>query len=54
MNNIEFFTVKELNETETEWVKITTGENAYIWMSKADYDEQQANQANGTISQEYS
>ena len=42
MDNVEFFTVTELNGTETEWAKITVGENAYVWQPKTIYDEQQA------------
>jgi hypothetical protein len=43
MNNVEFFTVTELNGTETDWVKITVGENSYVWQPKSVYDQQLAN-----------
>lgn len=42
MTNPEFFTVTKMNGDEVEWVKITTGENAYLWMTKSDWEAQEA------------
>ena len=50
MENIEIITVENIDGTTTEHVIIDRGNGEFTSMPKSVYDEQQANQASGTIS----
>ena len=42
MNTITTFQIGEKDGTTVDWVKIDRGNDEYTWMTKAQYDAQQA------------